>query len=167
MSIAVGTHTDIRVRTAVHLTDAIIGTFENILAHLGLSSSYLTSNWTTIEKGLKTWIAESSLKEVSLECGDLDDPEAVFDVPLSYTMTGSGDIEFVTSQARLTRALAKLSTVPAGTKYRIVVSHHGTHTPVDGWEKTTAADTSGLSSYRLGSVASGPGASASIIYRGR
>ena len=66
---SVGVQTETRVRTAVHLTDAIMGTFSHILAHLGLRSAYLNEHWTTIEVGLKTWIAEGSLEAVRLECG--------------------------------------------------------------------------------------------------
>lgn len=167
MSTAVGTHAATNVRTAVHLTDAITGTFEHILAHLGLSSAYLDRNWSAIEAGLTTWIAEGSLADVRLECGDPSDPDAVFHVPLSYRVSGAGDVTFVTSQARLTRALAKLESVPAGTSYRVVVNHRGSYSAVAGWSSTNAADTSRMGSYALGSVASGPDASASMTYFSR
>jgi len=169
MSTSVGTavYTDTRVRTAVHLTNAIMGTFEHILAHLGLSPGYLSRHWDSIETGLQTWIAEGSLDDVRLECGDPTDPQAVFSIPLSYEVSGSGDITFVTSQARVTRTLAKLQSVPAGTTYRLVASYSQPHTPVDGWSETTAADTTAMSAYALGGVASGPDASASLKYFSR
>jgi hypothetical protein len=93
----------------------------------------------------------------------------VFNVPLSYKVSGAGDITFITSQARLTRALAKLESVPPGTSYRVVVTYRGSHSTVDGWSLTSAADTSRMGSYALGGLASGPDASASMIYfsRGR
>jgi hypothetical protein len=158
----VGTQSETRVRTAVHLSDAIMGTFEHILAHLGLTSTYLNQHWKTIEAGLKTWIAEGSLEAVRLECGNPDRPVAVFEIPITYKITGSGDITFVTSQTRITRSLAKLQSVPAGSSYRVVVSYAGTHAHVDGWHETTLGDTSGMSSYSLGGVARGPDASARL-----
>ncbi len=164
MSTTVGTHVGTNVRTAVHLTDAVMGTFQDILAHFGLSAGYLNQHWTVIEDGLTTWIAEGSLEDVRLECGDPSDPDAIFRVPLSYRVSGAGDITFVTSQARLARALAKYETVPADATYRVVVSHRWSHTHVDGWSSTTAADTSGMSSYNLGGLGSGPDASASLMY---
>jgi hypothetical protein len=167
MTTALRTHVATNVRTAVHLSDAILGTFEHILAHLGLASTYLDRHWKTIETGLITWISEGSLADARLECGDPADPEAVFTVPLSYKVSGAGDISFVTSQARITRALAKCESVPSGTLYRVVVSHIGNYTPVDGWSLATAADTSGLSSYALGGLASGPDASAALNYYSR
>lgn len=159
----VAVQTETRVRTAVHLTDAIMGTFSHILAHLGLNSAYLTKHWATIEAGLKTWIAEGSLEDVRLECGPRSKPNAVFEIPISYKITGSGDITFVTSQTRITRTLAKLQTVPAGTSYRVVVERNtSSHSHVDGWAPTTLADTSGMSSFSLGGVASGPDAAARL-----
>ncbi|HEX8205118.1 MAG TPA: hypothetical protein VF587_03565 [Solirubrobacteraceae bacterium] len=167
MSTGVGTHAGTNVRTAVHLTDAIMGTFQDILAHLGLGVGYLNRHWAVIEEGLTTWIAEGSLEDVRLECGDPSNADAVFRVPLSYRVSGAGDITFVTSQARLARALAKYESLPVGTAYRVVVSHRWTPSHVDGWSDTTAADTSGMSSYHLGGVGSGPDASASLTYHAR
>lgn len=167
MSVSTGTYVQTNVRTAVHLTDVIMGTFEHILAHLGLSSAYLSRQWKTIERGLRTWIAEGSLGDVRLDCGDPQDPDAVFQVPLSYRLNGDGDIAFVTSQARLTRALAKLESVPTGIAYRVVVNFDGDHTHVDGWSPTTSANTNGMNSYAFGSLGAGPDASASLTYFSR
>ncbi len=167
MSTSVRTRTTTRTQTATHLSDAILGSFSSILARLGLSDSYLARHWATIENGLTMWIEEGSLDEARLEIGSPTDPDATFDVPIEYRYTGEGNIEFVTSQARLARAMAKFTAVPAGAEYRVVVTHRCQHTEVTGWSETTAADTSGLSGYRLGSLASGPDASASMTYFSR
>ena len=167
MSTSVGTRTTTRTQTATHLSDAILGSFSSILARLGLSDSYLARHWSTIENGLTTWIEEGSLDEARLEIGSPTDPDAVFNVPIEYRYTGEGNIEFVTSQARLARAMAKLTAVPARTEYRVVVTHRCQHTEVSGWSETTAANTSGLSAYRLGGLAAGPDASASMTYLSR
>lgn len=167
MSTSVGTRTATRTQTATHLSDAILGTFSSVLARLGLTDAYLARHWSTIERGLTTWIEEGALDEVRLEIGSPSDPDAVFEVPIAYRYTGEGDHEFVTSQARLARAMAKFTTVPASAQYRIVVTHRCQHTDVSGWTETTAADTSGLSAYHLGSLASGPDASASMNYLSR
>jgi hypothetical protein len=167
MSVSTGTHVETNVRTAVHLTDVIMGTFEHILAHLGLGSGYLSRHWRTIECGLRTWIAEGSLDDVRLECGDSEAPDAVFQVPISYRINGDGDIAFVTSQARLTRALAKLESVRRGSAYRVVVTFDGGHTHVDGWSPTSSAVTNGMKSYVFGSLGAGPDASASLTYFSR
>jgi hypothetical protein len=153
-----------RTQTAVHLTDVITGAFSAIIATLGISRNNLDQNWDAIERGLMTWIDEGSLKDVCLEFGDRDDPEAIFEIPVEYRFTGVGNVDFVASRARLVRLTAKIEKVPAGTSYRVVVTHHGSYTPITGWSSTNSANRSGLSSYNLGSLGSGPDARASMNY---
>lgn len=156
--------TSVRTRTAVHLTDAITGAFSFIVAHLGLSASHLAGTWDAIERGLMTWIEEGTLDEVSIEFGDPDDPIAVFDIPLQYRFTGTANEEYVANRARLARLAAKIDRVPTGTAYRVVVTHNGLHADITGWSVTTRADRSGLTSHNLGTLGSGPEASASLNY---
>jgi hypothetical protein len=166
-AVGVGTYINTRAQTAVHLTDVVTGTLSSILAHMGLSSAYLDRHWDTIEQGLRYWIEEGSLLDVRLEIGDSSIPDAVFEMPIEYRLSGAGDVEFVTSQARQNRLLAKLSSVPAGSSYRVVVSHSTGFTPLSDWSNTSAADTSGLVSYSLGDLGSGPDARASLISHSR
>lgn len=159
--------TSSRTRTAVHLTDAITGGFAFIISHLGLSTSYMDCNWTAIEGGLMTWIDEGSLAGVYLEFGSPADPVAVFEVPIEYRFTDQANEEYVANRVRLARLAAKIQRVPIGTSYRVVVSHNGSHTDVDGWSSTTLADRSRLRSHNLGTLGSGPDAVASLIYQTR
>ncbi len=159
--------TSTRTQTAVHLTDIITGAFSHIVAHMGTSPGYIHQHWATIELGLMTWIEEGSLSDVSLEFGDPRTPVAIFEIPLQYRFTGTGDVEFVASRARLARLMAKIDKVPVGTSYRVVANHDGPHAEVAGWSTTTAADRHGLSSYNLGSLGSGPEAAASLKHLSR
>lgn len=159
--------TSSRTRTAVHLTDAITGGFAFIISHLGLSVSYLETHWDVIERGLMTWIAEGSLADVYLEFGDAADPIAVFEVPIEYNSAGQAKEEYVANRVRLARLATKIQQIPAGTPYRVVVSHNGSHTGVDGWSSTKLADRSGLATQNLGTLGSGPDAAASLLYHSR
>lgn len=161
------TSTSTRTQTAVHLTDVITGAFSHIVASLGLSAGYLQSNWNTIETGLMTWIEEGTLTKVSLEFGDSTNPVAIVEIPLQCRYSGTGDAEFVANRARLARQMAKIQRVPAGTSYRVLVSHTGAHTDVPGWYAATAASRGGLTSYNLGSLGYGPDASLSMNYLSR
>jgi hypothetical protein len=167
MSIGTATRIATRTQTAVHLTDLVLGAFSHIVAQLGLSSAYLDRHWTVIEDGLKTWIDEGMLEWVRLEVGSKSNPSDVFNVPITYTTSGSGDISFVTSQARIARALAKFDPQTSGSSYRVAVKTSPGATEVDGWESTTAADLSGMASYALGGLGGGPGASASLSHYSR
>jgi hypothetical protein len=112
---------------------------------------------------LATWINEGSLKQVTLEFGPKERPLAVFELPLQYRVSGDGSVEFVANKARLARYLAKLSSVPAGTLYRVVASHYGSYTDM-GWNLTTLASTAGMSSFGLGALGRAPDASVSGRY---
>lgn len=159
--------TSTRTHTAVQLADIITGAFSHIVANMGMSPAYLHQHWTTIELGLMTWIEEGSLSEVSLEFGDPSAPVAIFEIPLQYRFTGTGNVEFVASRARLARLMAKIEKVPASTPYRVVANHDGPHAEVAGWSTTTAANRDGMSSYNLGSLGSGPDAAASLKHLSR
>jgi hypothetical protein len=165
MSTSVGTRTaaHTRTETAVFLSDTIMGTFTEVVAALGLSHSYLTSQWTLIENALKQWIEEGSLKEVVFECGPSDKPYAVFEIPLRYS-SGTGEAEYVANKARLARYMAKLSSVPSGATYRVVASHNGNRTPMPGWSSTSRASTDGMSAFSVGSLGRAPDASISGRY---
>lgn len=156
--------TSVRTQTAVHLTDLITGAFSAIIATLRASRRTLDTHWETIERGLMIWIEEGSLETVALEFGSPDAPEAIFEIPIEYRFTGHGNVEFVASRARLLRLTAKIDAVPAGTSYRMIVTHTGAYSEVPGWYATNAADRSGLSGYNLGSLGSGPTARASLNY---
>ncbi len=165
MSTAVGTRTGTHTRTetAVFLSDTIMGTFSEIVAALGLSHVYLTSQWTNIENALKQWIEEGSLEEVVLECGPTDRPYSVFEIPVRYS-SGTGEVEYVANKARIARYMAKLDSVPTGASYRVVASHLGSHTSMPGWSSTARASTDGMSSFSLGSLGRAPDASVSGRY---
>lgn len=165
MSTSVGTRTvaHTRIETAVFLSDTIMGAFIEIVAALGLSHAYLTSQWTLIENALKQWIEEGSLDEVVLECGPSDQPYSVFEIPVRYSY-GTGEVEYVANKARLARYMAKLDSVPAGATYRVVASHNGTRTPMPGWSSTSRASTDGMSSFSVGSLGRAPDASISGRY---
>ena len=100
-----------RTHTATYLTEVILGTISDLLAHLGINASQLARDWDTNEKAISAWIAEGSLAQVVLECHRPSGTVApVIEFPVTYTATGAADAEFTASRARLARFLAKLDT---------------------------------------------------------
>ena len=75
-----------RAHTATYLTEVILGTIGDILAHLGITASPFTRDWDTNEAAINAWIAEGSLDQVVLEChqpsGTVD---PVIEFPVKYT----------------------------------------------------------------------------------
>ncbi|MEA2497437.1 MAG: hypothetical protein QOJ29_5348 [Thermoleophilaceae bacterium] len=154
-----------RTNTAVFLSDVILGSVADILAHLGIDSTRLQADWDTDQAAIKAWIEEESLAMVVLECTQPSGKVApVIEFPVSYGASGLADQSFTNSRAALARYRAKLDSVPRGTTFRLVCTFRSSRTPQPGWSPTTRASTAGLSSTSFGTLATGPHASTAMRY---
>ena len=161
MTTATATTTYTRAHTAVHLNNAICGAIIEILTQLGLEASSLASTWSTrYEPAIRSWIEEGSLSCVTVEC--TQPSKAIWPIlefPVEYT-DGAGS--FQQRHAALARLWAKQPPVAKGTSFRIICHYRWTPSVQAGWSSTTAASTEGLRTSSLGTLASGPHATASI-----
>jgi Bacterial HORMA domain 2 len=165
MSTTTSTTTHTRTHTATYLSDIIMGTIGDILGLLGIDTSRFTADWDQDQSAIAAWINEGSLKEVILECHRPDGSvKPVFEFPLIYSAGDPGGASFVSSRAAWARYQAKLTSVPAGTIYKMFCSFSGARTPQPGWSSGTRASTDGLQSTSFGSLAEGPHASAQLRY---
>lgn len=159
------TYAYVRTHTATHLTEVVLGTISGILADLGINMDQLYRGWEQNENAIKAWIYEGSLAQVILEChrpsGTVN---PVFEFPVSYTTSGTGDAEFTASRARLARFRAKLDRVPVGTTYQLVCTFNHPHTTQPGWSPGTRASTDELRSITFGTLGVAPQASAGMRY---
>jgi hypothetical protein len=163
VSTATNTYSYTSTHTATYLTDAILGTLAEAIAQLGLQPTVITRDWALIEAGILAWIKEHSLKCVSVEFADSTGKViTVVDFPVSYTTTGVEGAAFSVSTARISRFLSKFRALPASTRTRLVVDHYGYHTPMPGWSPTHGVHRAGLRATSAGTLASAPGATASL-----
>lgn len=159
------TYAYVRTHTATHLTEVILGTISGILADLGINMDQLYRDWEQDENAIKAWIDEGTLAQVILECHrNSGTVNPVFEFPVSYTTSGTGDVEFTASRARLARFRAKLDRVPAGTTYRLFCTFNGPRTPQPGWSPGTRASTEGLCSITFGTLGAAPQAYTGMRY---
>ncbi len=162
-SVSTGSYT--HVHTATHIADVILGSIADILGQLGLHTTHLFAHWETDQSAISAWIAEESLKCVTLECHQPDgvvDP--IFEFPVSYGISGSGDRNFTADRAALAQYLAKLREVPYGTTYRLFCSFEGQHTSQPGWSPGSRASTDGMFLSSFGTLATAPHAGAALRY---
>ena len=159
------TRTFTRTHTATHLADVIMGSIADILGTLGIDPTRLFADWDQDQKAIAAWIREGSLNCVALEChrpsGKVD---PILEFPVSYTGTGEGDRKFTADRATLARYLAKMSSVPAGTTYRLFCTYNFPASNQPGWSPGTRASTSGMRSHSFGTLASGPHATTRLRY---
>jgi hypothetical protein len=160
MSTTTSTTTYTRTHTATYLSDVIMGAIGDILALLGIRPSG-AARWDLDQTAIATWIEEQSLDTVVLECHRPDGTtRPIFEFPVTYDTSGVG--QFENSQAAMSRYLAKISSVPWGTTYKLFCTFRKTRTPQDGWSPDVRASTAGLHSTSFGSLAEAPHARASL-----
>jgi hypothetical protein len=165
MSTGTTTHTYTHTETATYLTEVIMGAIADILAALGIDLTRLYADWSQDERAIKAWIEERSLKLLALECHRPDGTvRPVFEFPVEYESSGTGDARFVSSRAALARYRAKLENVPRGTTFRLFCSYNGAHSEQDGWGPGKRAATDGLRATSFGTLAEGPHGRASLRY---
>ncbi len=146
-----------RTQTSTFLSEVVMGTIGDILAHLGIDLTRLYRDWGQDQEAIKAWIEEGSLAMVILECHRPDGTvKPVFEFPITYEPGGSANKAFVESRASLARYRAKLDSVPAGTSYELFVSYNGPHSEQTGWGPGTRSSTAGLSALTFGTLGSGP-----------
>lgn len=151
--------------TATHLADVILGSIADILSTLGIDPTRLFADWATDQKAISAWIAERSLDSVVLECHQPGGTVApILEFPVSYSTSGVADQGFTADRASLARYLAKLSSVPRGTSFKVLVTYRSAYTPQPGWGPGSRASTAGMRSHSFGTLASAPHASASMRY---
>lgn len=161
-STSVGVHATTRTHTATHLADVIMTSIGDILASLKINANTFYRDWTQDVTAISNWIEEGTLKTVSLECHRPDGTvKPIFDFDVTYTAGGFGDRKFTHDNASLLTYIAKLSQVPAGTTYRLFCSFNSPwHSDQAGWGPGSRASTDGLRSRTVGTLASGPDATA-------
>lgn len=147
--------------TATYLSDVIVGAIADILALLGIAPAG-SIRWDEDEAAFTAWIREQSLETVILECRRPDGgTRPIFEFPITYR---NGEAVFEDSRASWARAQAKISSVPAGTTYKLVCRFRSARTPQAGWGPGVRASTSGLRATSFGTLADAPHASASVRY---
>lgn len=154
-----------RTQTSTFLSELVMGTIGDILAHLGIDLTRLYRDWGQDQEAIKAWIEEGSLAMVILECHRPDGTvKPVFEFPITYEPGGSANKAFVESRASLARYRAKLDSVPVGTSYALFVSYNGPHSEQTGWGPGNRSSTAGLSALTFGTLGSGPHAGVGLRY---
>ncbi len=154
-----------RTKTAVFITDVVMGAIADILSELRIDVTALYRDWKQDEAAIAAWIDEGTLRQVILECHQPNGSVSpIIEFPLVYQASGAGDAKFTADRAALARYRAKLDRVPTGTRFALICSFLKAHSDQPGWAATTRASTEGMSSLRFGTLASAPNASLSMRY---
>ena len=130
MNTSTSTYTYTSTHVATYLTDAILGTLAEAIAHArACNPTVITNDWALTEAGIRqAWLEERSLKRVSVEFSKPSGSTFVVDFPVEYSSAG---IEDASSPRRRHRILPvpepSTAQMPAGTR--------------PAWSSTTSATT--------------------------
>jgi hypothetical protein len=142
-----------------------MGSIADILGTLRMDATRLFADWDTDQRAISAWIAEGSLRSVALECHQPSGSvNPILEFPVAYTGSGEGDRKFTADRAALARYLAKLKSVPSGTRYQLFCSFNGPHSDQPGWSLGTRASLDGMQAHSFGTLAAGPHANTSLRY---
>jgi len=158
--VSVNTYT----HSVTYVTDNILRSLKLIILLSGLSPEKLTSDWVTLEKGIKIWLQEQCLEEVYLEVFDPRNGKLIgrWDFAIRYGFAGDGQFRVDTDDIRY--HIQKAGVWPSRCDYRIVVSNKPGRTDILGWSQTSLRSTDGLIKQSIGTTIDGSGLSTGTSY---
>lgn len=153
--------------TATAIGAKISGSFQRMLAELGLGRLALAHDWADLERVLGTWLQEKSAKSVVLEVYDQVTNRLVtkFEVFVEYSaLEGMPRFRHDIETSALAARKAAAAGLTGDLRFRVIVHNQDGATAMAGWGPGTARDASHLKRRAMGELASGPGISCSLEY---
>ncbi|MBA5868336.1 MAG: hypothetical protein GDA67_16710 [Nitrospira sp. CR1.3] len=139
----------------------------HLVKERGLSPTYIIKHRTTLEAGLFTWLTEQSMLGFSYEIYDPANQVALerFDIAFAYSNEPDSKVRPLDRQ-RISEVCRKLTTLPPGTEYRVIVQTAPGAAVVEGWEPTEYLPLGDSVDIEIGEHGYG-NIGAKLIYRGR
>lgn len=139
----------------------------HLVKERGLSPRYIISQRATLEAGMFTWLTEQSLLGFSYEIYDPTNHVALerFDIDFVYSNEPDSSVRPLNRQ-KISDVCRKLTALPPGTEYRVIVQTAPGATDVEGWEPTEYLPLGESVDIEIGEHGYG-NIGAKLIYRGR
>lgn len=154
-------------QTATMIGAKLSGSFQRMLAELGLGALARNHDWDGVEHAMGVWLKEKSLKSVALEIYDHGTNKLVtrFEVFVQYSeLNGTPVFRHDIDTSALAARKAAGAGLDGDLRFRVLVFNEAWRTDVAGWSKTTARDAAHLQRRAMGELASGPGIRCSLEY---
>jgi hypothetical protein len=153
--------------TVTHVTGKMLLTIKEIIREIGLDPSAFTSDWTTYENAISTWLNSQHLERVTLEVYNptTDALVARWDIDVLYSSVGDGSLWVDTAAIRY--QIAKAGLAPSTCRYAIKVKNKPGRKDVYGWSSCSFRSTDEFSRYSVGGTIGGNGLTTQAAYWGR
>ena len=158
---------DTYAHTVTYVTDKLLLSVKEIIRESGLSPAKMARDWTTIERGISTWIRSKHLDKIILEIFDPNTGGLIsrWDLEIIYGYGGDGSMWVDTDAIRY--SIKKAGVIPASCDYALRVTNKPDAPSVEGWSTCQLRSTDGLSRYSIGTTVGASGLGAGISYWGR
>lgn len=142
-----------QTHSVVFLSDNLRNTLREVIRESGLSPNKLVQDWTTIERGIHTWLQAGHLNNVIVEFfkPGSTSASARWDFPVSYTGSGVDDDMWL-DKNYLRQLIAKAARPTTDCTYRIVLCTDRGAANVPGFSDCTFLSTGLLAARQAGTV---------------
>lgn len=158
--VSVNTYT----HSVTYVTGHLLNSLKVVIRLSGLSPEKLTSEWETLERGIRRWLESRDLEGLHLEVFDPTTDAMVgrWDFVLAYGFTGDGD--FWVDADAIRYHILKQGVWPGSCNYRIIATTKQGRPDVWGWTTTTFRSTAGFVKQSIGTTIDASGLSAGTGY---
>ncbi|MBM7842177.1 hypothetical protein [Herpetosiphon giganteus] len=160
--------TAVRVNTytqsVTYVTDKMLTSIKNIIRWSGLSPEKFTSQWDTLERGIKAWLNSEHLQQVHLEVYNPTTNKLIgrWDFEIYYGFSGDG--AFWVDPDAIKYHIQKSGAWPSTCSYQIIVTNKPGRPDVVGWSNATLRSTDGFIRQSIGTAIDGSGLSTGTTY---
>lgn len=148
------------------LSDNLRNVVREVIRENGLNPDNLMQSWTTIERGIRTWIDSKHLRLVAIEFYRPSSPtvaDARWDFPVGYTSSGAIDDMWL-DKAYLRQLIAKAKRPAADCSYQVVISNSPGAADVDGFVSCSFRSTGDMTARSAGTIVAAAQLTASASY---
>lgn len=143
--------------SVTYVTDNILRSLKLIILLSGLSPEKLTSDWESLERGIKTWLNGNFLQEIHLEVYDPRNDQLLgrWDFEIRNDFTSNGEFWADTDDIRY--HIKKAGTLPSHCNYRIMISTKPGRPDIEGWRTVPFRPADGFVKQSIGTTINGSG----------
>ena len=154
-----------QTHSIVFLSDNLRNTLREVIRENGISPHKLMQDWSTIERGIRTWLESGHLMNVVVEFfrPGASTASARWEIPIGYDGSGIDDDMWL-DKNYLRQLIAKAKRPTSDCIYRIVLVTHPGEPWVDGFADCTFLSTGSLAARHAGTVIATGHMTAGVTY---
>jgi HORMA domain-containing protein len=155
----------LRTHSITFLSDNLRNTLREVIRENGLSPEKLMQDWTTIERGIRTWLGEGHLNNIVVEFykPGASNASGRWEFPIAYTGSGVDDDMWL-DKSYLRQLIAKSARPTSDCTYRVLLCTAPGASAVPGFTDCSFLLTGQLAARQAGTVIATGHMTAGVTY---